>query len=67
MISLALLLSSLTLPPLELDTDMMPELLIQAQSQGVGRPETCIQLSQEFLQRQLLDTNYAILDQNPNG
>lgn len=46
---------------------MMPNLLVQAQTQGIGRPEKCIQLSQEFLQRPLLDTHYAILEQNPNG
>lgn len=46
---------------------MMPNLLVQAQTQGIGRPEKCIQLSQEFLQRPLLDNHYTILEQNPNG
>ncbi len=67
LIYLALMLSNLALPPLELDTTLMPEVLVQAQRQGLGHPELCVQLSQEFLQRELVDNNYSAFSRNPNS
>ncbi len=67
LIYLAFLLSNLALPPLELDTALMPEVLVQAQRQGLGHPKLCVQLSQEFLQRELVDNNYSSFSRNPNS
>lgn len=43
----------------------MPDPLVEAQQQEVVHPERCIQLSRQFLQRELADKMLPTLTQNP--
>ncbi|MGL4206232.1 MAG: hypothetical protein ACRCRW_08985 [Aeromonadaceae bacterium] len=45
----------------------MPEVLVQAQRQGLGHPELCVQLSQGFLQRELVDKHFSAFSRDPNS
>lgn len=67
MLSLTLLLSSFALPSLPLETTLMPGPLVEAQQQESSHPEHCIQLSQQFLQRELVDKVLPALTQNPSA
>jgi tetratricopeptide (TPR) repeat protein len=66
-LSLTLLLSSFALPSLPLETTLMPAPLVEAQQQQESHPDQCIQLSQQFLQRDLADKMLPSLTQNPNA
>lgn len=65
MLSLALLLSSFTLPTPPLDTSLMPRVLVEAQQQAITRPEQCLHLANDFLQRDLVDKILPLMTQNP--
>ena len=60
-------ISSVALPPMTLDTTLMPELLIQAQQKTTTAPDLCRQLSSQFLQRELAERIFPVLSQNPGA
>ncbi|MFB0954789.1 MAG: hypothetical protein QMB70_09985, partial [Aeromonadaceae bacterium] len=67
MLSLTLLLSSVALPSLPLETTLMPDQLIEAQQQETVQPGQCVQLAEQFLRRDLADKVLPTLTQNPSA
>ena len=67
MFSTLVLLSSVALPPIPLDTTLMPDLLVQAQQKTTSEPDQCRELTHQFLARELADKMLPVLSQNPGA